>query len=457
MSGTGPQAKDVEQRRSRRFPRILPVEIIIGRETVSAETVDVSRHGLFIATEAEMAERQLVQLTIGLPSGPLAATAVVSHRKATGGHDGAGLQLFALSTASKTLWDEFVYSLDAAGLAPTPSPVAPDTATFLIKLKNVNRLLEFYDRNVRAGAVYLTTPVLREQGAKIALNIIHPDSEEEFVLPGTVASVCMDSPKGMEIHLDRMPSADLAEFREFVTTGARPIPPAPVVGPPPTSPEAPSEDLSIDIIVDDDALEDSTQFVWRDVTDDDLVIDFDTSGFSEVRDGTQDLVPISAETLAKEITSPYETSQDVATTLGPEREVLISVRCSECGSDYGSLRLGPAKGDLGVIAAHQPYWWPGEQKIVSILRLNPPEERQKARARLGEVELNRTISLRLAFKVADMSGPPRCPDGTAARVTPLIRSLKEAVPDLVKNERTELKSVRCSACQHRGLVVERWD
>lgn len=452
----------MEQRRSQRYPQKLPVEILLGRKSEHASTVDVSRHGLFLNTQTELNERQLLQLVIALPTGPLSATAVVSHKKSRP-TPGVGLQLFALSSASKSRWDEYVYGLDSAGTAPLPSTTAPDTATFLIKLKNVNRLLEFYDRNVRAGAVYLTTPVLREQGAKIALNIIHPDSEEEWVLTGTIAGVCMDTPKGMEIHLDRMSDSDIAQFREYVTTGMRPerVPSAPKVpdsvGPPPSPPDGPSEDISIDIVVDEDALEDSTQFVWRDVKDDDLVIDFDETGLGEVRTGTVDLAPVSEENLGKEITTPFP-GTPLAQALGPERELLVAIRCAHCDAEYGSLRLGPAKGDLGVLASHQPYWWPSEQRAVSILRLNPPDARRDARARLGEVELNRTISLRLAFKIADMSGPPRCPDGTAARVTPLIRELKDAVAQMADDEhQIELPTVRCSACQELALVVERWD
>ncbi|MEQ9503713.1 MAG: PilZ domain-containing protein [Deltaproteobacteria bacterium] len=450
----------MEQRRSQRYPQSLPVQLTVGRTKVDANTLDVSRHGLFVKTDAAVEERQLLQLSIDIPSGPLPATAVVSHRK-LGQTPGLGLQLFALSSASKARWDEFVYGLDAAGVAPAPSRTAPDTPTFLIKLKNVNRLLEFYDRNVRAGALYLTTPVLREQGTKVALNMIHPDSEEEFVLTGSIASVCMDTPKGMEIHLDRMSDSALAGFREYVTTGVPPevperVPSAEAVPASIPTEEALSEDLSIDIVVDEGALEDSTQFVWRDVSEDDLVIDFDTTGMGEVRKGTTDLAPITEDNLSRDITSPYPQTP-ITASLGPERELLVAVRCDKCEADYGSLRLGPAKGDLGVIASHQPYWWPSEQKIVSILRLNPPDERRELRAQLGEVELNRPISLRLAFKIADMSGPPRCPDGTAARVTPLIRALKEAITALGDDPRIDLDVVRCSACQERGVVVERWD
>lgn len=453
----------MEQRRSRRYAQALDVELVLGRNRIEAKTLDVSRHGLFVATETTIAERQLLQLVIGLPSGPLPATAVVSHSKTgRGGDAGIGLQLFALSSWSKQKWDEFVYGLDAAGAAPSTLRDEPDFATFLIKLKNVNRLLEFYDRNVRAGVVYLTTPVLREQGAKIALNIIHPKSEEEYVLKGNVGSVCMDTPKGMEILLHRLDDSELARFREFVTTGVCPSVPEPVVAPtkavgvalPPAFPEPAPETLSIDIDVDESAFEDSTQFVWRDVTEDDLVIDFDAAGLGEVRDGgSQDLsIPVGGMT--------GDLSGDLRRSgtgnLAP-RERLASVRCESCGADYGSYRIGPARGALGLLASHQPYWWANEEKVVSILRLDPTEQRRATRAGLGEAELSEAVSLRLAFKIADMSLPPRCPDGSTARVTPLIRALRESTTPLEDSERVPLESITCASCQSRGLFVERWD
>lgn len=428
----------------------------MGRMREKTMSLDVSRHGLFVLTRAKLEERQLLQLVITLPDGKLTATAVVSHKKAHGAEPGVGMQLFALSSMAKLWWDRLLFRLDGHASEPAPTSASgPDVATFLIKLRNVDRLLEFYDQNVKTRSLYLTTPVLREQGAPVALNIIHPDSEAEFVLDGRVASVCMETPKGMEIQLDRMPDATMAAFREFVTTGLLPSAPAkpaddPAVAKAPkpedvadiVTEDFASEDISIDIEVDETSLEDSAQFFWNDVTDDDMVIDFDVSGFSEVKTGS---------------TSTDITADVDEILAAPRRDMLVAVRCDGCGAEYGTVRVGSARGVLGELASHQPYWWPKEKKLVSILRLEPSDMRTKRREKLGEVGLERNMSLRLGFKIADMAGPPRCPDGSSARVTPIVRALKKALAELETPRKQTLQKAKCTACHERTLVVERWD
>src|SRR5688572_17388206 len=115
------QPTQPEQRRSPRHKKCLEVELIEGQKKRRVFTIDVSRHGLFIATDDPPRERFLLQLSVQIPSGPLPATAFVARRVAAdrGRPAGVGVQFFALSAQSKDRWDTYVFEL--AGMAPPPS------------------------------------------------------------------------------------------------------------------------------------------------------------------------------------------------------------------------------------------------------------------------------------------------------------------------------------------------
>lgn len=238
-------APSQEQRRSRRHKTSVDVDLKHGTKTIKTRTVDVSQHGLFVATDEPPNERFLVQLVIHLPDGPLPATAFVSRRVHgdPSRTSGAGLQLFALASAAKERWDRFIAELSGVS-RPSPKSAGshsrpPDVATFLVKLRDVDRLWAFYEKNVCTGGMYLATPVIKETGAEVALNIIHPVSEEELVVTGRVARVCREHPKGMEIRLPNFAPEELSAFESFVRSGV--VPPALGMGAPiPESPAIPA-------------------------------------------------------------------------------------------------------------------------------------------------------------------------------------------------------------------------
>ncbi|MBK8013413.1 MAG: PilZ domain-containing protein [Deltaproteobacteria bacterium] len=224
MANTGQKVK--EQRRSPRYRCGLVVDLTEGRARRRLISVDVSRHGLFLSTETPPRERFLVRLTVHLPDGPMSGTAFVSRSVGTdaGGLLGAGFQFFALSMQSKQRWDSFIHQI--AGRGTVSLPVAhigpPDRATFIIKLKDMARLLEFYEKNFTAGGLYIATPVLKETGAEVGLVIVHPDSEQEFMLVGRVERVCDEKPKGMEVCLQPLLPDERRQFRDFIKTGVSP-------------------------------------------------------------------------------------------------------------------------------------------------------------------------------------------------------------------------------------------
>ncbi|MCA9556560.1 MAG: PilZ domain-containing protein, partial [Myxococcales bacterium] len=266
----------VEQRRSERRECRIPVEVVDGQRRCVGTTIDVSRHGLFLEVEATLQERFLVQLVLHLPDGPLTATGFVVRVAPPGARrPGVGIQFFALSAASKHRWDYFVYGLTGAH-TPTPDLAGqnPEQATFLIKLRDQARLAEFVERNVARGALYMATPVIKPEGTGIVLILVHPNTEEEYVLSGSVARVCREPPKGMEVHFPPPSAAEMPPLWTFVRTGHLPRPPPKADTPPPT-PREPSQDIPIDIEVEETALDESARFSWDDISDYRMVVDFE--------------------------------------------------------------------------------------------------------------------------------------------------------------------------------------
>jgi Tfp pilus assembly protein PilZ len=495
-------ASGIEKRRSPRHPIELPVELIEGKRTRLVRTVDVSRHGLFLATDEPPRERYLIQLSVKLPTGPLPATAFVSRTvsPSSGRRAGVGVQFFALSASSKERWDAFVF--DLAGLKPPPQATSelakrtPDGATFLIKLKDTERLLEFYEKNVARGGLYMATPVIKESGAEVALVVIHPDTEHELILTGKVVRVCTDAPKGMEIKL-ATPNAERARFLEFVTTGQGPSADAKPVDhrkkidalPTITGDEIDTEDLSIDIVVDEAAVDDSEQFVWEDVPNPDGVLTFDITEYEEFesehntldiveeeprdfpevdlgfhpprRSPTADLVPVELSEVGGSIDLPQPRPRDAtvipAGTEAPRRAptldlpLAISVACEACCTEFGTLDLGPIEGPIGLIASRRPFWCPKDQRLVAIARLDPAGERRAKKDKADGQEA--PVASSDLFAIADMSGPPTCACGTKARVDALAKALSERLGALAIERRMTL-DLECRSCGEKRIVVE---
>jgi Tfp pilus assembly protein PilZ len=446
-----------EQRRSKRYRASLGVELKLGARSQQVRTIDVSRHGLFVETQDAPNERFLVQLVIHLADGPLPATAFVSRRVPSDGQrvPGAGLQLFALSAASKTRWDQYIFSLtglehrmEQRAAAESARDRAPNIATFLIKLRDAPRLAEFYAKNVRAGGLFMATPLIKETGAEVALIIIHPLTEHEFLLMGRVGRVCRERPKGMEIQLEKLSEKQRSAFKTFVRTGTNPLA-KPVEAKNGATPEigaGPADkdtgDISIDIVVDEGLLEESERFEWSEITNQELIVD----DFALVEDESAPPRALTLEGL-------------VATAREPVFTVRVS--CRKCASHSRPLVFGGLGGLLGVFASRRPYWCPKCQRFVSVSRLRPAADRKRIQDEFkarGAETLKMHVELAYAFELASISStPPRCPAcGGGVRATKGVKQLQAGLRAIEHDheERVALKDARCPECGERGLVLE---
>jgi Tfp pilus assembly protein PilZ len=462
-----------DQRRSRRYPATLVIDLKHGSKVERLKTVDVSRHGLFVATERAPNERFLVQLTIHLPDGQLPATAFVSRsvRKGDRQAAGVGLQLFALAAASKQRWDQYIFHL--AGVKPSSAAKEPqkkregppDAATFLIKLRDKARLVEFYRKNVRAGGFYLATPVIKEAGAQIVLILIHPETEQELTLLGKVVRVCRERPKGMEIKLQRLSEVERQEIKFFIKHGMRPAPepskktptaPPPAPPLPDFSEERTTGDISLDIVVDESALEESAKFNWNEISNREMIVndfalsEYDTDGKKASPIPSQ-LLELEQEDWNVPILEPVEMPSSLERPARPAK-----IACKRCDHRQ-DLDASVVDVPFGLLAWRRPYWCSKCARFVLLLRLKPALERKRIADELSPDQWTMPIDLQLAFEIASLCGAlPRCPTCSGkVRVTKAARSLSAAIERLSSEDSIELRDVRCPSCGQRGAVLSK--
>jgi hypothetical protein len=193
-------------------------------------------------------------LRIALPDGadPVDVVGSVAHRVTTGdsirtgAQAGMGIGFFALSGEAKTRWDSFVELLvtQAGGQVQLPVVRSSNRPTFLLRLRDLNRLQEFRERELRLGSMFLKTPVLRAVGDVVQLIIIHPITDEEFGLTASVTATSQGSPtepKGMSLKISPLDGERDVAFDAFLA-GEEPLP-QPLVEPPLPAADEPIEEL----------------------------------------------------------------------------------------------------------------------------------------------------------------------------------------------------------------------
>jgi hypothetical protein len=268
-----PTASPPDKRRSRRYRAGLRVDVHMGGVPVPLFSTDVGRHGLFVRTAQPPPERQILRLTIHLPSGNVEVTGCVSRRVLgeDGREPGMGLHFFALSAQAKDQWNAYVGTLAGQpqlGSLPL-SGQSPEEPVFFVRLRDTLRLGEFLAECVTTGATTLHTPVLRDCGTPVWLVVLHPETQEEFPLRGVVERVNRDRPKGMVIRLSDMNTPLVRGFETFVQTGRPPPPEAsPVPGglprsAPPPLPAAALLPEELKEPVNGEVLEEDDLFGWE--------------------------------------------------------------------------------------------------------------------------------------------------------------------------------------------------
>ena len=217
-----------EKRRSPRFEIELPVTLQIKKEHFQLKTLDVSRHGVFLQTDTPRPLRELISLKIDLPEsfGQLEVLGSVIRSRLpdqSKNDDPAGMavQFFALGGSAKDLWNKFFLSLEKSPelpATPTQQNFKPSSAssalpslpnepadislyqqafsenmnpvvTYVVRLTEKEQVDVFYNHDITVGEMFLETPDAPEIADVVQLNIVGPNSDDEYVLFGEVIRI----------------------------------------------------------------------------------------------------------------------------------------------------------------------------------------------------------------------------------------------------------------------------
>ena len=460
-----------EQRRSRRFRHDLKVELFDKRGARVLHALDVARHGMFLATTDPPRDRHQVQRLVYLPEGPIkvAATVMRTVRANHDVEDGVGVQFFALSEDAKRRWDDFVFVLQRTtpprgverpkAISKAPEPASTGGATFLVKLKTVDRLRDFAQTHLHSGGTVLFTPVLRAAGEHVTLVCVHPRTDEEFHLPGVVHRVHADKPKRLELHFIGVSAQLLNSFTAFVESGHPPRVQA--VQPPAVAPQPISDDLDLDVDVFDE-----------DTIDTDQRVAMPPSSAS----GPPSLLapplpspppPSPPPSTAPPSTTPRPTPTAPAAAAtrppGPALPIDPGLRpepylvcCDGCELTPYAIDLGPCRGVLGLVADYAAFA-AKDGRVVGAPRMVSAEERHKRVQRFlaNGGRLDASIDLMTLFGVVALAEPAKDEGGELLRRPKSVERLDSVARKLEPREAPAKTKVKCPACKEGHLTVQR--
>jgi hypothetical protein len=209
-----------ERRLAARHAQEIDVEVHARQDRVPLRALDVSRHGLFIATDQPAPLHHAVLLTVRLRGGPFECMATVVRRVTASdlrGPQGMGVKLFCLGAAAKERWDRYVASLEKPDLLLPVREATSEGACFLVQLDTVDALSEFFAQNVVGARTLYLSPAIRTLGAPVQIVLVHPETQQELTLEARVAEWSPDHPLRMGIRFEHV---DRRGFMRFI--GARP-------------------------------------------------------------------------------------------------------------------------------------------------------------------------------------------------------------------------------------------
>jgi Tfp pilus assembly protein PilZ len=115
-------------------------------------------------------------------------------------------------------------------LATPPPPPADDAppdaadagAVVMLRIPDRDSLRALVERDVARGGMFLKTPLVKEVGEKVAVVLVHPETDEEFHLDGTVVRRVISGPpeqRGLGIFFRAMGPEREAQLHDFVDGG----------------------------------------------------------------------------------------------------------------------------------------------------------------------------------------------------------------------------------------------
>ena len=96
------------------------------------------------------------------------------------------------------------------------------TSRFVVRLRDKQRMREFFTRDLSAGGMFLRTPTPEQVSDTVEMRLLHPETHVEFPLLGQVLRVVLDVPmadRGVGVRLEQLSPAQEAALLAFIETG----------------------------------------------------------------------------------------------------------------------------------------------------------------------------------------------------------------------------------------------
>lgn len=113
-------------------------------------------------------------------------------------------------------------AIAARAPAELTAPLAPTglmpNAVYRLELSSTEALEQFSQNALRAGGVFIRTSELRRVGLPAVVCVVHPDSFDEFHIPGVISSVAPERP-GVSVRFAGIAKEAMRDFRRFIALG----------------------------------------------------------------------------------------------------------------------------------------------------------------------------------------------------------------------------------------------
>ncbi len=219
---------EASRRFEERYKIALPVRLTTGRRTVHLATDDVSYHGLFLRTDTPPDLRELVRLSVDLPTGVTVtlhgmAVHVVRPGDPRGRLPGVGVQFYAVDRNTLSTWSTMVRELARRRIALAPA-LAPEehrrlpryAAELDLKVRSLDELYALSSRDVSEGGMFIVTNLDLALDEVIQIHVVHPEAGTVFPLDARVCRQQYHPARGLGVEFLDMTPARREAFFEFV-------------------------------------------------------------------------------------------------------------------------------------------------------------------------------------------------------------------------------------------------
>ncbi|MCB9766252.1 MAG: PilZ domain-containing protein [Alphaproteobacteria bacterium] len=179
----------------------------------------VSRYGLILEDAQGVKAGDMVWLHLHVPNaGVIEATAVIRRSPALAG--GLQVEFSMFMRGAHTVWESYIDSVSWQSGSGRERRVWPrhDAVTFLVRASDQ----EWRSGNISLGGVFLPSKLLLPAGTPVALELVHPDTQDAMSLEARVARLQPGddgAPRGMGVEFLGITDELRDALRAFIAAG----------------------------------------------------------------------------------------------------------------------------------------------------------------------------------------------------------------------------------------------